>query len=374
MTQTHASVFSHIVRTRLSGEGEDVATEALAFILESSQAARTAMAKMLRRVAPDLPELTFIAQRGDGITRPDLSGLAGLQLHVLFENKFWAGLTDNQPMSYLRMLADGRDDGGLLVVVVPSVRVSTIWSELLRRVDDAGSVAVEGPAPIGFTRLAKTTLGPSLALTTWRQVIETLQLELTHDPARLADVMQLRALCDAADVDAHVPLSASHLSDQTTPARIIQLGSIVQAAVGLATERGIVNTTRLMPQASWDRIGRYLRFPAGGGVGAWLGTELRTWMEHGRTPLWLVFTPSPWSRADEVRQIVAPWANERAMAMVHDRDGRFSIGIDVPPGEEVPRCAESCVEQLAEIAAELRHLASRTSIDEDPAATLVPGG
>jgi hypothetical protein len=110
-------------------------------------------------------------------------------------------------MTYRRMLADGRDDGGLQVVVVPSARVSTIWSELLRHVDGAGSVAVEDPAPIGFTRLAKTNMGPSLALTTWRQVIETLQLELTHDPARLADVMQLRTLCDAADVDALAEVS-----------------------------------------------------------------------------------------------------------------------------------------------------------------------
>jgi hypothetical protein len=46
------------------------------------------MVKMLRRVAPDLPDLTFIAQRGDGLARPDLSATSGRQLHVLFENKF----------------------------------------------------------------------------------------------------------------------------------------------------------------------------------------------------------------------------------------------------------------------------------------------
>lgn len=43
-------------RRRLSQESENVATEALAFILQSSKAAQGGMAKLLRSVLPDLPK------------------------------------------------------------------------------------------------------------------------------------------------------------------------------------------------------------------------------------------------------------------------------------------------------------------------------
>jgi len=51
------TVFSHIVQKRLSHETEDVATEALAFIMRSSESARLAMLQLLRGIEPDVPSL-----------------------------------------------------------------------------------------------------------------------------------------------------------------------------------------------------------------------------------------------------------------------------------------------------------------------------
>ena len=64
------TVFSHIVQKRFSQENEDVATDALAFILHSSESARNGMMKLLRGVAPNMPGLRFRTQQTEGSIAP----------------------------------------------------------------------------------------------------------------------------------------------------------------------------------------------------------------------------------------------------------------------------------------------------------------
>lgn len=99
------TVFSHIIQKRFSQVNEDVATDALAYVLESSEAARRGMMMLLRGLVPEMPPLRFVTQRTKAAIRPDMWGLSELEPRVFVENKFWAGLTDNQPVSYLKQLA-----------------------------------------------------------------------------------------------------------------------------------------------------------------------------------------------------------------------------------------------------------------------------
>jgi len=106
------TVFSYIIRKQFSSEYENVATEALAYILNSSESARKGMMKVLRNIAPDMPDLQFRTQQTEGSLqtedniRPDMTGYHESETRVFFENKFWAGLTENQPISYLDKLIE----------------------------------------------------------------------------------------------------------------------------------------------------------------------------------------------------------------------------------------------------------------------------
>ena len=71
-----STVFSHIIQKRFSGINEDVATDALAYILETSPASRRGMQNLLATCAPDMPELTFKTQQQEGSIRPDMWGYA----------------------------------------------------------------------------------------------------------------------------------------------------------------------------------------------------------------------------------------------------------------------------------------------------------
>ena len=85
-------------------------------------------------------DLMFQSQISDAETGiPDLVGVNpdGKQI-ILLEAKFWAGLTDNQPVAYLKRLPKQIDSA--LVVIAPAKRIPMLWSELVSRCKTAGEV------------------------------------------------------------------------------------------------------------------------------------------------------------------------------------------------------------------------------------------
>ncbi len=352
------TVFSYIIQKRFSKVNEDVATDALSYVLESSDAARHGMTKLLRGIIPDLPLLRFKTQQTEGAVRPDMWGFADTEPRVFVENKFWAGLTDNQPISYLKQLA-AYSQPTVLLVVAPAAREQTLWRELSRRLLDAAISFSEGDATAGIARSATTQLGPVLALTSWENMLSVLEHEAVDDPRARADLVQLRALCDAADNDAFAPVSNVELSDQRTPAFILQLNSIIQATVEYAVTENILSVNGLRPQASWDRIGRYVWVSDDRGAGGWFGIHFGFWKSHGATPLWLLFSEGEFGRAQDVRQLIEPWAaKKRILTATNDQD--FAIALEIPVGEEKARVIRSLVDDLKAIAAVLGTLPPKT--------------
>lgn len=350
------TVFSHIIQKRFSQASEDVATDALAYVLESSESGRDGMMRLLHGIVPDLPPLRFRTQRTEGAIRPDMWGYADNQPRVFVENKFWAGLTDNQPVSYLKQLA-AYPQPTVLLVIAPAAREQTLWRELNHRLAAEGILTTERAAAAAVPCSADTQPGPVLALTSWSNVLSVLEHECVDDPIARADILQLRALCDSADADAFVPVSRAELSDHRAPAFILQLGAIVQATIDLAVSEGVLNVEGLRPQASWERIGRYVQVlgDSSEGAGAWIGTHFGLWKTHGTTPLWLIFYDSDWGRAQEVRPLIEPWATQKGVPTATS-DDEFAIALEIPEGEEKDGVARSLVDDLKAIATVLEAL------------------
>jgi len=354
-----STVFSYIIQKRFSQVNEDVATDALAYVLETSDAARRGMTKFLRGIMPELPPLQFKTQLTEGSIRPDMWGFAEANPRVFFENKFWAGLTDNQPVSYLKKLA-GYSEATALIVISPSAREHTLWRELTRRLDDAGIAMSESEPPAGVAYLAGTELGPTLAITSWTNVLSMLENEAVEEPGARADIVQLRALCDAADIDAFTPVSIEELSDQRSPAFVLQIGSIIQTAVDQSLAENILSVNGLRPQSSWDRIGRYVWMPGHQGAGAWFGLHFGLWKSHGATPLWLLFTPTGFGRAQEVARLIEPWALKNGV-LTTTYGSDFAVALDFPAGEEKAGVIRSLVTDIRAVGSVLNDLPPRKS-------------
>jgi hypothetical protein len=349
------TVLSHIIQKRFSREMEDVATESLAYVLESSELARDGMMKLLRAVEPDLPPLRFKTQQAEGSIRPDMWGFSGSEPRVFIENKFWAGLTDNQPVSYLKQLAE-YPQPTLLLFVAPATRERTLCRELDRRLADAGISSSTRNAIPGMVYNAQTDIGPIIALTSWTHLLSVLEHNAADDPGARGDLLQLRGLCDAADTDAFRPLSSSDLTDQRTPALILQLSGLVQDIANQAATENIMDLNGLRPQASWDQIGRYARFSSGSDhFGIWFGVQLDLWKVHGTSPLWLIFPEGDFGRALEVRPALELWAAEKDLLAV-TRENDIALALKLPVGEEKAGIIRFVTNTLRELAAMLASL------------------
>jgi hypothetical protein len=125
---------------------------------------REELRNLFERTGIELPPLArFQSQAGDEQGNiPDLIGLdaAGAEW-LLIENKFWAGLTENQPTGYLeRVAAKG---SGLLVFIVPRRRFAIVWTELAHSANNQG-IKVPDPQQLAgdllFARLTPLN-GPS---------------------------------------------------------------------------------------------------------------------------------------------------------------------------------------------------------------------
>ena len=345
------TVLSYIVQKRLSMENENVATEALNFIINSSEAARSGLMKLLHGIDSDLPILRFQTQQTDEGLRPDFWGLDGKEPRVFIENKFWAGLTEGQPKEYLKLLTR-YNQPTVLLLVVPEARLDSVWRELLQRIRLADMSLTEKEPSSNIYRVAKTNIGPFLALTSWNKLLSAIEVELIDEPRTRNDLLQLRSLCDAADSDAFLPISAEELTNQRYPALILQLNSVVQKVVEQGVNEKILLTEGLRPTHFWDSIGRYLSFYQAKHVYAWLGIRFRLWRQYGGTPLWLSFNNSDWGRGLEIRPILEPWAEKQGIFTI-DKDNYFAISIDLATGQEMDTVVRGVLERLNDIAVQI---------------------
>ena len=105
--------------SRINGSQEDVATAALQYIISSSAELKRAFNKLLADVIKIEfdPDTRYSLQSvGKNKERPDMSGADsdGKEI-ILCEMKFYAGLTFNQPNTYLDRLKE--ENGKALVFV-----------------------------------------------------------------------------------------------------------------------------------------------------------------------------------------------------------------------------------------------------------------
>ena len=205
------SVLAHVV---LGGalQNEPAATQALAYILKSKPDIAKAFVEMLRDAGIEFEPGRVEAELEHEESQPDLTIHDNEGRARLFvENKFWAGLTDAQPVSYLSHLQE--DPPSALMFIVPEQRVPTVWDELRRRCgkEDCEWTKVPSGRTVTWARVGYNTI----LISSWSHVLERL-LDAAgsggHDHLR-HDILQLRGLTGQMDSEAFLPLSADEVTD-----------------------------------------------------------------------------------------------------------------------------------------------------------------
>ena len=274
------SLLSFIARRHTVGR-EDVATDALSFILSRSNSARRALSNLL---GDDRGPLQVAAARPWGADAlgaiPDLACFdEDENLVALIESKFWASLTHHQPVTYWEKLPVDRP--AVLLFLAPKYRIysGSLWEELIERLHSAGHEL--GPAESRESlSMASAKIGQRrLMLTSWDLLLDRLAQKAKDDCDDQAsfEIAELQGL--AADVIA-----------SENPRRDENLKKLIADALKRVEQSGWANTDGLRVGQGFEFYGRHLRLA---GASAWLGIDYKAVKQVPGKPVWLAFYNNP---------------------------------------------------------------------------------
>jgi hypothetical protein len=340
--QHQSSVLAHLA-LRFSPHPENVATEALCFILKSAAAGHALQSFVAHLGGAEVENLRFETQEAtESGSRPDIIGKdSGGNTWILLEAKYWAGLTDAQPVDYLKRLPEA---GGVLLFVAPSQRIDSLWIELLHRVHGADMASTSGKSHVNsdnrFTKLGNRVL----ALTSWRTLLACILggVEAADDRPSVSNVQQLAALCEEMDSVGFVPMSSEELTS-TIGRRIIQFGKMASDLTDRLVSDGYASVQGLRAAGANGKYGRYLRLK--GAYGSYLHFNADRWTTSGKSPIWLGIGGSDFKRSSIVDDAIVK-AGILDWSDISASDNNCYVPIYLTSGTVLDELLESATAQL----------------------------
>lgn len=345
------TLFGHVA-LRFAIHPENLATEALSFILRTSLAASRGFTAFVREIGLDDPgSLRFDTQQG-GLEQsiPDMKCCDDKgRLRVIVENKFWAGLTENQPVTYIRELP--AEIAAIVLFVVPKARLQLVWTEVVARCT-AAVIPVCGVDKSPTMKVADIGGSHHLAVTSWGVLLDVLSRAASSagETEPLNDIAQLQGLCRQMDEEEFLPLGGDDLTNLGMAKRIINFSDLPFRIVDEAARLGFC--TKKKESNFRYGSGTYLRI---GQFAAWAGFSANLWRNLGVSPIWVNFYPES-CRIAEVREKLSRFrtVSPQRCFDTEIKNYRFvAVPIFLTTGVEKQRIIEDCVRQISELAAEL---------------------
>ena len=341
---SESSLLAYLV-PRLTSRGEDTATDALAFILNKSEACRRALNSLLSEQGFDLEPITrFETQvtHADG-SRPDMVGYdSDGNKRLLVESKFWAALLEGQASGYFSQLeASGP---GVLVFIAPGTRIETLWAEIRRQMETGeDSVQLESGATLERMRTARAGTDKLLILASWDLLLERLAAAVSADSQLASDIQQLSGFVEQQDLDAFHPIQRVELNPSLAR-RIRWFNQLIDDILVQAVEHRWASTRGFRATALRAGYWRNFRFVSDPDRRAShkfsLCVDLNLWAAMGDTPIWI------WAEteADPNRRL-----RDSDVAVSEDA-GWLYVPIHLKTGVEYQHVLEDAVLQLRRVA------------------------
>lgn len=325
--------------SRINGSQEDVATAALQYIISSSAELKRAFNKLLADVIKIEfdPDTRYSLQSvGKNKERPDMSGADsdGKEI-ILCEMKFYAGLTFNQPNTYLDRLKE--ENGKALVFVCPEQRKIYLWNEIKNRCENNGKTLTDED---GYR---VTVDGIAMAIITWAQVIETLQRTAASVAVEaLFDISELDGFCEMMDSTAFLPFKAEDLSSDVARSEERYFQVIDRLCEMLKANKTINADTKNL-RATPTRNG-YFRYMHLNGNGLALIFDRMFWINKTsvETPFWFYIG---WSQSPELKNKISSIVPKNEQ-IVFGRENIIAIALHAPANAQLDEIAENMMNQI----------------------------
>ena len=332
------TLLAHLV-PRLTRQVEDVATDALAFILNESAACRRTLHDLLgdSDLEP-IDEVRTQVTYKDG-SRPDMVGYdeSGAK-RLVVESKFWASLSEGQASDYFRQLEEAGP--GVLLFIAPGIRFDTLWAEISRQMESGKEpVQLEAVETAGQIRRAKVAGSDKrLMLVSWTHLLDRMATAVDDASVR-SDIDQLRGLARREDDEAFLPIRPKELG-LALPRRIRGLNHLIDDAVDT---HDWMDTARFRATPQREGYGRYFNFPDVPGY-LFLCVDYSLWATRAETPLWLRISNEVPVNTEEIRDRVPSSPDSGGQGYY-----AFDVPIYLKTGVEYEDVLRDVVRQVKEI-------------------------
>lgn len=347
------NLFAHVA-SRFPGQTENIATESLAYIIGKSKTAKKAFIDYINQIGVSFNnDLCFQTQAaGEDNAIPDMVGKNSDGNEVLIiESKFWAGLTDNQPITYIERMP--QDQKTAIVFLAPKLRFPTLWHELLRRAKEAKLTPKEKNSNIADLKICKLRDNNIMALASWQSLLGYMHRACEADGQTdlVSDIGQLLGLCNSQDQDAFLPLRSEELSSGIGK-RIVDYCNLVNSIKDKLVELKIGNIDGLRSSGTFCNYGCNIRIYK---FNCFLCFDANCWSEDAETPLWIFIFDDEWKGKNFSNKFLDSFGKfilKEPNLGFHNEGCVPTIPLFLPLGKELDEVVESIVEQIKHIFSE----------------------
>ena len=354
------SGFLSYVAERYGAKSEDVASDVVAYLINESNL-QDAIRNLLKQmgIAPPRPHFRARTRKRGEHGAPDIQ-LFSPNDHeapfIFIENKFWSGLTSNQPCSYLRKL----DPGGTVLFVVPEQRRDYIWSNIGDRCRKEN-----GSFNVTAGRFCASTDGRFVMVITWHKLLKEffdLSAPQESSDTRLF-LYELRRLCGAEERKfMNLELSVENSKRNDLAGAVYDLMYLAEQLASRARDEQLFNYKRLSGECGVCFAGTRGEI---GGYSAWIGFDSRLWSNPPRegwygsnslgwqeppsSPLWIYFDDK--EKMTEIRQSLL-MSNKEFMFL--DEGDQLAVPVWLEKAADVDLVLEQALKQMRKLNESLR--------------------
>ena len=317
------SLLSHIASHFIS-EYENVANSSIAYLLNQYPAPRNVLKNILEVESVPSYFVTELSTISNG--RPDVTGLdANGEKQIIVEGKFWANLTENQPVNYLKELVEN----GRLLFLVPDKRKSSLYMEIQKRVGDKDE---------------------KIYIVSWNHFLDLVEVENSkdHNPALISDLVQLKQLCLKMDEEGMPPLSQSDL-DPMNGRIAYQFASLINECKLVLREWDKTDFTKLQTSASTGWNGVYFRvFDFGCKL---YFSSYRWYTSQTATPIWIEILDRDFNKSSKIYHFL----NRIDADNAYLEKETVLYGIMLKAGMDKTQIIDHIVDSVKNILSQLQH-------------------
>ncbi len=312
------SLLSHIASNFIS-EYENVANSSTCYLLNKYAPAREALKNVLEIDSIPSYYTTELSTKNNG--RPDVTGkdINGNK-KVIVEGKFWANLTNNQPVNYLKELGtDGR-----LLFLVPDKRIESLRLDIKNRLNGKKDSRI--------------------VIYSWNGFLDAIKSENNkkYDSKLDSDLTQLKELCGKMDEEGLAPLSESDL-DPMNGRRIYNFSNLIDECNESIREWDKADFKGLNTTSKKEGYGFYFK---SFNFGCMLVFSSYDWFsKDSHTPFWLRIKDSSWKKSEKIHHFLNQFDPENS----YDDNDWSSYGIMLKAGMDRTQIIDHVTKTIKEV-------------------------